>query len=108
MNDTLRNNYGFPASAISALKTIFKSYPQIDQVILYGSRAKGTYRNGSDIDLCINAPTMGLTELLAIENKIDDLLLPWKVDLSLKHKLDNKELLDHIGRVGVLFFTSKS
>jgi len=58
----------------------------------------------SDIDLCIEAESFGLTELLCIENRIDDLLLPWKLDLSLLHKIDNPALLDHIRRVGVIFY----
>ena len=64
----------------------------------------GTHLPGSDIDLCIEAESFGLTELLCIENRIDDLLLPWKLDLSLLHKIDNPALLDHIRRVGVIFY----
>ena len=107
MNNQLNAPYGLPLHAINALNTIFKTYAHINKVILYGSRAKGTYRDGSDIDLCIDGPLLGLTELLAIENKIDDLLLPWKIDLSLKHTIDNQELIDHIDRVGILFYDQK-
>ncbi len=96
---------GLPESAVEKLRGIFKNYAKIHQVILYGSRAMGTYRPGSDIDLCIEAESFGLLELLAIENQIDDLLLPWKVDLSLRHKIDNAALLNHIQRVGQTFFT---
>ncbi len=103
MNKPTADKYGLPLNAIKALKNIFKAYPQIDRVILYGSRAKGTYRQGSDIDLCIDGPSLGLTELSIIENQIDDLLLPWNIDLSLRHQIDNQALLDHIDRVGVLF-----
>lgn len=66
----------------------------------------GTYRPGSDIDLCIEAESLGLSELLSIENRIDDLLLPWKVDLSLLHTIDNPALKKHILRVGVTFYTA--
>ena len=104
MSDPLKNTYGLPSQAINFLKSIFKDYQKIDTVILYGSRAMGIYHPGSDIDLCIEGTQVGLTELLAIENKIDDLLLPWKVDLSLKHKIDNQDLLQHIKRVGILFY----
>jgi predicted nucleotidyltransferase len=95
---------GLPEHAVEKLCGIFCDYPPIRRVILYGSRAMGTYRPGSDIDLCIDAELLGLTELLSIENRIDDLLLPWKVDLSLLHKIDNPALLDHIRRVGVTLY----
>lgn len=95
------NIYGLPKEAIAQLCGVFSQYPTIHSVLLYGSRAKGNYRAGSDIDLSIQAPTLGLTDLLAIENQIDDLLLPWSVDLSLLHHIDNPELIDHIHRIGI-------
>lgn len=96
--------FGLPRRAVEQIRAVFRDYPQVREVVLYGSRAKGTYRLGSDIDLCIRGDTLGLSALLAIENRIDDLLLPWKVDLSLRHRIDNEALLDHIGRVGVVFY----
>ena len=99
---------GLPESAVAKLRAIFSDYPEIDRVVLYGSRALGSCRTGSDIDLTLEAKSMGLSELLTIENRIDDLLLPWKVDLSLRHKIDNPELVAHIDRVGVTFYPLKS
>ena len=88
------------------INSVFKKYPQIEKVILYGSRAKGNFRANSDIDLTLVAPALSLTDLLRIENELDDLLLPYKIDLSLQHQLDNQELIDHINRVGVEFSTA--
>jgi predicted nucleotidyltransferase len=76
----------------------------VKQAILYGSRAKGNYRHGSDIDWCLVGETLTLTQLLKIENEMDDLLLPYKIDLSRLHALDNPELMEHIQRVGVVFY----
>lgn len=98
-------SFGLPAEAVEKLRGVFRGWPQIQRVLLYGSRAKGSYRPGSDIDLTIEGEQLSLSELLAIENQIDDLLLPWMVDLSLKHHIDNPALLDHIQRVGVSFYT---
>jgi uncharacterized protein len=98
---------GLPAYAVDQLCGIFRACPGIRRVILYGSRAMGTYRPGSDIDLCLEGEALGLTELLAIEGRIDDLLLPWKVDLSLLHQIDNQGLLEHIRRVGVTFCSNE-
>lgn len=104
MSICVENRYGLPAYAVNSLNAVFGAWPQIDRVILYGSRAKGNYRPGSDIDLCIQGVELTLPDLLAIENRIDDLLLPWKVDLSLIHKIDNPALLEHIKRVGSIFY----
>lgn len=96
--------FGLPASAIVALQNVFGKCPQIESVWLYGSRAKGNYRDGSDIDLTIKGAGLGLTDLLTIETQIDDLLLPWTVDLSLHQDIDNDSLREHIERVGVRFY----
>ncbi len=96
--------FGLPDHAVDQVRSVFRKYPQVRRVLLYGSRAMGRERAGSDIDLCVEADDLSLAQLLAIENRIDDLLLPWKVDLALRHKIDNPALLEHIDRVGQVFY----
>lgn len=98
-------SYGLPDSAISGLCRIFADNPKIDKVVLYGSRAKGTFRNGSDIDLTLYGQDLTLQDLNYLEQEIDDLLLPYKVDLSIFSHIDNPDLIDHIQRVGKTFFS---
>jgi predicted nucleotidyltransferase len=95
---------GLSDSTQKKLIQIFEKTPNIDVVILYGSRAKGTYKPGSDIDLTIRSEHMSLSELLKLENEFDDLLLPYKIDVSLFNEIDNPALIDHINRVGVPFY----
>jgi len=96
--------FGLTESAIVKLVGVFAACPQIERVILYGSRAKGTFRNGSDIDLTIIGDAVTHDQLLALANQLDDLLLPYKIDLSLLRQIENADLLEHIRRVGVVFF----
>ena len=96
--------YGLKSAVIEQLKHVFAGHPEIEQVILYGSRAKGTHRNGSDIDLCMRGGSLTLPLQAKIEGELDDLLLPYKIDLSVFHQLDNADLIDHINRVGVEFY----
>lgn len=90
-----------------AINGVLARYPEIDRAILYGSRAKGTYRQGSDIDLTLIGPGLAYSQLQRIETEIDDLLLPYTVDLSLHHQLTSPDLLAHIERVGVVFYTKE-
>ena len=83
-------------------------YTDIDEVILYGSRAKGNFKTGSDIDLSIRSASMSLQQLFQLENEIDDLYLPYKVDISLFRLIENPQLVEHILRVGVSFYKKKS
>jgi predicted nucleotidyltransferase len=99
----MQSRFGLCEEVIDKIKSVIKKYPQVQRCIVYGSRAKGNFKPGSDIDLTLEAPGMSFSELLKLESEIDDLLLPYKVDLSLKHQIDNQELLEHIERVGQEF-----
>lgn len=95
---------GLAEGTITRINAVFAGVPEIDQVTLYGSRAKGSYRNGSDIDLAIRGEALDHAQLLQIETELDDLLLPYTIDLCLLHRIDNQELLDHIRRVGIVMY----
>lgn len=99
----MQSRFGLSQEVIHKIKSVIKKYPQVHRCFIYGSRAKGNFKPGSDIDLTLEAPNMNLSKLLKLESEIDDLLLPYKVDLSLKHQIDNQELLEHIERVGKEF-----
>ena len=96
--------YGLGEHTINAIQSVFQHYPAIKKAILYGSRAKGNYRNGSDIDLTLVGEDLDLSTQFKIENELDDLLLPYKIDLSLLYKIENPDLIDHISRVGKVFY----
>ena len=68
-----------------------------------GDKYLDTYRPGSDIDLTLKGKQLQWNDLQSIEVEIDELLLPYKVDLSLYDQIDNKELIDHIDRWGSEF-----
>lgn len=95
---------GLPAGAVEKLRVVFRKHPEVKKVILYGSRAMGNFKPGSDIDLTIYSDSISMSQLLLIETEIDDLLLPYKVDLSIFSQIENAELREHIQRVGVVFY----
>lgn len=97
----MTQRFGLSDNTIKLLKSVFEKYSTIEKVIVYGSRAKGNFREGSDIDLTVIAPTLTLSDLLRMETEIENLMLPYKVDLSLFHLIDNSEVRDHIRRIGV-------
>ena len=96
--------YGLPINTIRKIQNVFSNYLDIHRVCLYGSRAKGNYHAGSDIDLTIMDDSFNSSRLLKIETELDDLLLPYKIDLSIFCKIENQDLIDHIQRVGIDFY----
>ncbi|MCP3932026.1 MAG: nucleotidyltransferase domain-containing protein [Bacteroidetes bacterium] len=99
--------YGLKDEDIKIINGIFAQYTEIEKAIFYGSRAKGNYRNGSDIDLTLKGENISLSLLFRIENELDDLLLPYKIDLSILQKIENPDLIEHIKRVGITFYKKK-
>ena len=78
--------------------------PQVERIWLFGSRAMGREQPGSDLDLCLEAPQLSHSDRLRLLNAVDDLCLPWQVDLVLRHELP-AELEEHVQRVGRCLWT---
>ena len=97
-------NHGLTENTVARMQSGLAHFPQIEKAILYGSRALGTYRTGSDIDLTLCGSALNDSLLSQISQILDDLLLPYKMDLSLMASLTHPQLLDHIHRVGVVFY----
>jgi predicted nucleotidyltransferase len=96
--------FGLKEEIIEKINAVFEKHSQIEKVIVYGSRAKGNYKNGSDIDLTMIGKDIDYSTLLKIETQLDDLLLPYKIDLSRFESITNNELIQHINRIGKIFF----
>jgi predicted nucleotidyltransferase len=92
--------YGIPDNALEKVVGAISRESRVEGIVLYGSRAKETFRVGSDIDLCLEATGLDSPALLRIENELDDLLLPWKIDIAIRDRIRDPDLLEHISRVG--------
>lgn len=97
--------YGLSKDLLVKLNTIFKEYPSIEKVILFGSRALGKYKNGSDIDLSLVGIDLDLSLLNSVANNLDDLLTPYSIDLVIYEKIDNPRLKEHIDQVGHVIYS---
>jgi len=96
--------FGLKDETIKKINAVFEKFPQIEKAILYGSRAKGNYKTGSDIDLTLVGNNLNLSVINKIELEIDDLLLPYLFDISIYHQISNPELIEHINRIGKTFY----
>ena len=91
---------GLSESVIQKICAVLTRYPEVGKAVLYGSRARGDYRTGSDIDLtlCGGDLTLSVRNRIAVE--LDDLLLPYMIDLSIFRDISDPDLIAHIQRVG--------
>ncbi len=97
--------YGLSAQTLKKIRDVLARYPQVEEAVLYGSRARGNYKNGSDIDLTLRGgDALTHTTLSRIANDLDDQLLPYTIDLSIFENIRNPEMIAEIKRVGVEFY----
>lgn len=96
--------FGLSEATIDRLLDLLANYPKISTVKIYGSRAMGNFRPGSDVDLTVMGQGIKLNDILRLENDIDDLLLPYKFDISIYDRIEDTGLRDHIDRKGRTFY----
>lgn len=96
--------YGLKEEIIRKIQEVFFQYPQVEQAIIYGSRAMGNYKAASDIDITFSGKDLNLNIISKIEWDLDDLLLPYTFDLSIYHKITDPDVQNHINRVGEIFY----
>jgi predicted nucleotidyltransferase len=95
---------GLPDSALAAIRQVLARHPEVEGAILYGSRALGRHRPTSDIDLTLIGSTISAAALARIDADLDDLLLPWMIDLSVLSAIRHPALLAHIERAGLQLY----
>lgn len=96
--------FGLSEDTIRELRTVFARFGEIREVWLFGSRAKGNYHAGSDIDLAVKSEEMPASRLLDIQVALDDLDLLYQIDVVDYGRIKEPAFRDHIDRVGVLFY----
>ena len=99
--------FGLNEETIDKINSVFKKIPEVHEVVIYGSRAKGNYRIGSDIDLTLKGKNLTSRILSDIIDEIDELNTPYLFDISIFEKLNAPDLEEHINRVGQVFYSKK-
>ena len=99
--------FGLKENIIEKIQDVFAAFPDVEETILYGSRANGNFKDGSDIDLTLKGDNLNLSVVNDISLMLDDLLLPYTFDLSVYKNIDDPDLSNHIKRVGVVFYKRK-
>ncbi len=92
--------YGLKQDQLKKISDTLKSNKKIKRALIFGSRAKGINKEGSDIDICVEAEGLSLSELNSIRINLDELMLPYKIDLIDINSVSNSDIREHIMRVG--------
>ena len=98
--------FGLPPHTLASIGAALAQTPHLERALIFGSRAKGTYRPGSDIDIALVGPALTDAEHRALEDRLEELMLPYTIDLCRVEIIDNPALLEHIQRVGIQVYSA--
>jgi predicted nucleotidyltransferase len=97
--------FGLKEADILTIQETFEMYPQITKAYIFGSRAKGNYKNGSDIDIAIKGENISFDIVIQIAGHLnEETLMPYHFDVLDYHSIQNDDLIKHIDRQGILFY----
>lgn len=97
-------DFGLSERTLTEIRRILSDCAAVEKAVLYGSRAMGTHKPGSDIDITLIGPELTRDMLAQLAGQFDDSSLPYQMDLSIRDEIDNPNLLDHIDRVGRVLY----
>lgn len=104
MSADLSHRTGLSTRSLATVLAVLARFPEVESATLYGSRAKGNFKPGSDIDLTLHGEGITHTTLVRLAGAFDDSDLPYTVDLSRFDTLENEALREHITRVGLVIY----
>ena len=86
------------------IRQILEQQMHVDEAILFGSRAKGNYKEGSDIDIAVKGVSLDRQDIIALSARFEDSLLPYFVDILSYSAIQNEALKEHVDRIGILVY----
>jgi predicted nucleotidyltransferase len=100
-------SHGLTDRTVAQIHEVLARYPEVEKAMLYGSRAKGNFKPGSDIDLTLLGADVTQKILGQIQGELEDGLLPYRFDLSIFSQITQTDMIEHILRAGVIFYEKK-
>lgn len=97
--------YGLQESDLRLIIAATEALPEIEQLILFGSRAKGNQKPGSDVDLAIKGKAVTYDTVLQLTDRLNEQIpLPYYFDVVNYHSIQEPRLTEHIDNVGIVIF----
>lgn len=100
----MKPSHGLPEKTVARIAGVLSRFPEVERAVLFGSRAKGTYKPGSDIDLALSGRGLDWRTVGLIYDAMDDLFLPYRFSLIQHDGKTDPEVAAHIARVGIPLF----
>ncbi|HEV2832283.1 MAG TPA: nucleotidyltransferase domain-containing protein [Hanamia sp.] len=103
------NSFGLKEGDIKSIISILQQQPEVEEALIFGSRAKGNYKTGSDVDMAIKGDGINLKIITHISYLLnEETIMPYQFDVINYHSIRNAELIEHIDRAGISFYKKSS
>lgn len=105
----MKTDFGLKPGDLEMICRVLEKEPQIEQAFLFGSRAKGNYKPGSDVDLALKGDHLTAQTITDVSFSLnEEMPLPYRFDVLNYHTIQEPTLLQHIDRVGIVFYERKA
>lgn len=102
------NRFGLLEKDIEEIISVLEKFPKVENAIVFGSRAKGNFKNGSDVDIALKGKDLDFDTISHVSYQLnEETQMPYKFDLLNYHTIKEPELKNHIDRVGIEFYNRK-
>lgn len=99
-----KSKFGLHSNIIEQIVAVLNRNDKTEKAVLFGSRAKGNFQTGSDVDIALYGNALNLDDILSLHTELDNLDLPYQFDLVIYSRIQENALKEHIDRVGVVLF----
>lgn len=102
----MKNSFGLLDADMIAIAAVLSQEPKVDQAYIFGSRARGNFKNGSDVDLALKGEELDFNTISRISYQLnEETAMPYQFDVLNYHTIKEPALLEHIDRVGIEFYS---
>lgn len=101
----MNSDFGLLPEDLEIIRHILAQEPTVERAIIFGSRAKGNYKTGSDVDIALQGPHITSETVSHIRYQLnEETLMPYKFDVLNYHTIQEPALIEHIDRAGIVFY----
>jgi len=101
-------NFGLKEKDILEITVILSKEPNVEKALIFGSRAKGVFKPGSDVDIALMGSSLTFSDISRISFQLnEETNMPWKFDVLNFNTIQEPALVEHIKRVGMVFYEKK-
>lgn len=98
------DTFGLPGEDLALMRRAMERFPEVETALIYGSRAKGTARRFSDIDLSLKGVGLSRGLLGQIAALLDALNTPYCFDLNIYDEIRDVHFRQQIDACAKIFY----